>query len=195
MKTWGLLLLGVMLALPVQAATEDAEKKGQLEQRLPTVPLVAVLDAVKKNTKLEFAIDHGAPAAVVIGQLQLRSLDYEKLLLVLRNNALAAVKSSGVVNILPVSTIRQTGLPIIDTSNMDAANQNTHDEEWVMGVHSVEHAAATMFVPIMRPLLPQQAHMVAHADSNTILIVSRYATLKQIVSLVTTLDQGAEASQ
>ena len=185
MKAWGVAATAAVFLLVLGPAQAD-EHKQQNGQHLPTVPLVKVLDAVAENTGFTFAVDRSAIPAVVIGQLPLKKLGYEQLLLVLRNNGLAAVRSSGAINIIPVNVVRQQGLPIVDANSVDI-----HDEEWVMRVIEVDHSNATMYVPILRPMLPQQAHMVANADANSLVIAARFATLKRLVNVVETLDQNA----
>ncbi len=182
-----LIVIVSCLMVATSAVADDRKNDGH---RLPSVQLETLLDAVSKNTDLRFAVDHQVPSSVVTGQLGLRDMNYEELLLVLRNNAMAAVRSGGVVNIVPVAVVRQVGVPIIDEDARDI-----HAEEWVMRVVEVEHSAAKMYVPIMRPLLPKQGHMVANIDANSLIIVARYATLQRIVSLIETLDQTAGRRQ
>ncbi len=185
MKAWGFAATAVVVLMVLGPVQAD-EQEQQSVQHLPTVPLIKVLDAVSKNTGLTFAMDQRATPAVVIGQLPLKKLSYEQLLLVLHNNGMAAVRSSGAVNVIPVAYVHQSGLPIIDASSRDI-----HDEEWVMRVVELKHSDAKMFVPILRPMLPQQGHMVANVEANSLVIVARFATLNRLVSVIETLDQNA----
>jgi len=49
---------------------------------------------------------------------------------------------------------------------------------------------AAQLVPILRPLLPQYAHLAALPYENTLLIVDRYANVKRIEAIVKALDVG-----
>jgi general secretion pathway protein D len=172
-------LLWGAFAVPVFAAQEQQAPA----QELPAVPLMDVLKAVSKKTGQLFAVDRRVDAEVVVGQLELGRLDYSTLLVVLRNNNMAAVKYDDVISIVNVATIRQYPLPVLYEKD-----ESIDDEEWVTMVVEVQNAAATMFVPILRPMLPQPGHMVAHPDSNTLTIVDRYGNVERVLKLIRKLD-------
>ena len=45
-----------------------------------------------------------------------------------------------------------------------------------------------MLVPILRPLLPQSAHLAAHADSNRLIVMDRYENIQRITEIIRALD-------
>jgi len=49
---------------------------------------------------------------------------------------------------------------------------------------------ASMLVPVLRPLLPQQAHMVAMPCTNTLLLVDTFANVKRVEKIVSAMDTG-----
>lgn len=154
--------------------------------RLPTVSLLDVLDSVSRDTGQVFAIDRNVRPGVVVGQLKTKGMTYDALLLVLRNNALAAYRTGNIVNIIPVATIRQAPLPLL--ANDSSA---VHDEEWVTQIIKLENTSAAHFVPILRPLLPQQGHLVAHKGSNSMMIADRYGNVRRIIAIVSAMDHQA----
>lgn len=162
-------------------AEEDQEAAMQF---LPTVALLDVLDAVGKKTGHTFVIDSKVGAQIVIGQAQAKQMDYATLLVVLHNNGLAAVKYEGAVSIINVARVRQYPLPVLYEFD-----ESYDEEEWVTMIIEVENAAATQFVPIMRPMLPQAGHMVGHPSSNMITIVDRYGNVKRVVELIRKMDR------
>lgn len=174
-------LFVVLFATPAIAADEL-----QSPPELPKQALVTVLDTVSKKTGDVFLIDHRVYPHVVLGQAEARRLSYATLLVVLRNNALAAVRSEGLVSIINVAAVRQHGLPVI--ADLD---DSIHSEEWVTMTVRVNNAHAPGLVPILRPILPQPGHLVAHAESNTVIIVARYANLARVVRLIRELDANS----
>ena len=172
-------LLCGAFAVPVFAAEEQQARA----QELPTVPLMDVLNAVSKKTGQLFVVDRRVDAEVVVGQLELKRLDYSTLLLVLRNNNMAAVKYDDAINIVNVATIRQYPLPVLYEKD-----ESIGDEEWVTMVIEVQNATAAMFVPILRPMLPKPGLLVAHPDSNTLTIVDRYGNVERVLELIRKLD-------
>jgi type II secretory pathway component GspD/PulD (secretin) len=49
---------------------------------------------------------------------------------------------------------------------------------------------AASLVPILRPLLPQQAHLAAVTCSNALLMADTFANIRHIESIVAALDTG-----
>jgi general secretion pathway protein D len=56
----------------------------------------------------------------------------------------------------------------------------------------VKSVPAAQLVPILRPLLPQQAHLVAIACTNVLVIVDTFANVQRIEKLVRALDTAGE---
>ena len=117
-----LAVLSCLLALPVFAAEQDHSEA----QQLPRIELMTVLDAVSKKTGKVFVVERNIDPNIVVGQVETRRMDYDTLLIVLRNNQLAAVNYDGLTSIVSVDRIRQYPLPLIDKLDGSIA-----DEEWV----------------------------------------------------------------
>jgi general secretion pathway protein D len=110
-------------------------------------------------------------------------VDYPVLLSVLRANGLAAVESEGRVNIVREAEVRYLPAPIVQTDDASIAA-----DEWVTRVLTTTNIGATQLVPILRPLLPQAAHLAAHADTNRLIVMDRYANVQRITAIVRALD-------
>jgi len=171
-----------VVALATSATADD--DVGQRASAYPPVPLADVLDAVSRKTGRVFLTSPHVPADVVIGQLDAKDVTYASLLIVLYNNELAAVRVGEVTNIIHASRIRQHALPILKDDD-----DSIPEYEWVSRVVEVKNGPATRYVPILRPLLPQMAHLVADHGSNTVLIVGRYGNTRRLVALVEEMDE------
>ena len=181
MKSFGLVLAVICyIALPVDASADT------VEQSRETVALDDVLSGVARREGLTFTVTAQAPANIVVGQLDADDITFAQLHTVLTNNALAAVAVEDVINIVPMQVIRQYPLPILSEPDDSIA-----DDQWVTWVYRVEKAAPTMLVPIVRPILPQQGHLVAHPQSGTIMIVDRYANALRVIELIRDLDENS----
>lgn len=183
----------VLLAMPAYAADKQVKNPlAEVTQKAAAkgVPLEDVLQAVSKSSGKVFLVDSQVGPTVVVGQPRVRDITYPMLLKVLRNNGLAAVSAPDATSIVLVNRIRQYPLPLLfdDDDTID-------DEEWVTRVVQLENTNAAQMVPIMRPLLPQQGHMAAHVDSNTLTIVDRYANVRRVVQMVLAIDASAKKRQ
>lgn len=182
-----------LLAVPTYAADKKEQNPlAQLTQKAaPTgVPLEDLLDVVRKSSGKVFLVDSQVGPTVVVGQPRARDITYSMLLKVLSNNGLAAVSAPEATSIVPVNRIRQYPLPLL-FENDDSID----DDEWVTRVVQLENTNASQLVPIMRPLLPQPGHMAAHADSNTLTLVDRYANVRRIVDMALVIDEAAKKRQ
>lgn len=156
------------------------------DQAPETYALQKVLESVARNEGHRFAVTREAPVEIVVGELDPDEITFRQLHTVLTNNGLAAVAVEDIVNIVPIQVIRQYPLPTLTEPDDSIA-----DDQWVTWVYQVRNASPTMFVPIMRPLLPQQGHLVAHPESSTIVIVDRYANLLRVVELIRDMDENS----
>ena len=174
----------VLSVLALATAAHADDERQQQGPAYAAVPLADILDVVSRDTGRVFLTSPHVPATVVVGQLGAKNIDYDTLLIVLFNNELAAVRVGDVTNIVHASRVRQHALPIVASDDASIA-----DYEWVSRVIDVENGPATRYVPLLRPLLPQMAHLVADPGSNTILIVGRYGSIKQLAALVSAMDK------
>ncbi len=171
------------IAITGNAAEISATKTMRDRPDLPALELQRLLDQVAKISGRDFLIHREVPSTLVTGSVAISDVDYAGLLAILRNNGMAAVTIGGHVNVIPVRYVRQHSLPIVNEDTMDIA-----DDEWVTRVIQLQNGSAAHFVPILRPILPQAGHLVANAQSNSLLIVDRYANVKRVSDLVRELD-------
>ena len=179
-------LLIIAFLVPASLWAQEKPDQQVAQHRLHEVPLVEVLDAVRRNDDRSFLVDHRVSPSIVIGQADLRDLDYGTLLVILRNNDLAAVNVNDVVNVIPASIVRQYPLPVIAE-----ADDSIHDEEWVTWVIHVENASPGSIVPIIRPIMPAAGHFAANPGSRSMLLVDRYGNAKRIVDIIRQLDDAS----
>lgn len=176
-------LIAIVCLVPAISAAQDESAQQLPRPQLDLVPIVDVLDAVRRNDDRSFLIDHRVSPAIVIGQANLREIDYGMLLLILRNNDLAAVSVDDIVNVIPASIVRQYPLPVIFEED-----DSIHDEEWVTWIIQTRNAPPGAIVPIIRPIMPAAGHFAANPESQSMLLVDRYGNAKRIVALIEQLD-------
>lgn len=181
-----------LFVVPAVMAEEGQASIAPCECAPPTLPIVALgdlLESVSRNSNREFLVDSRVPADVVIGQFDWHDVTDRLLHTVLRNNELAAVTVQGVVNVVPVATIRQYPLPVLYEDD-----ENMADDEWVMRIMRPKKLGAPMMVAILRSLLPQQGYLSAHPQSNTLMAVARYANARRIAEMVQDMDDHTSES-
>lgn len=183
MKVRRLFILLPLLILPALVFGQSDSDDQAHRSLLPTTPLAELLDVVARKSDRTFAIDAIVHPDIVAGQISKSDITYTTLLVILRNNGLAAATMNGVTSVVPLRIIRQLPLPVLfeDDDSID-------EEEWIMRVVEVKNAPAASLVPILRPIMPQAGHLAAHSLSNSLLIVDRYANAQHLIAIISKLD-------
>lgn len=109
---------------------------------------------------------------------------YELFLSILEVHGFAAVKSGDVLRIVPTKDARSLPVPVSGGSG----------GEIVTHVIQLKNVAAAKLIPILRPMVPQQAHMAAYAPSNSIIISDTAANINRIRTVISQMDRSADQS-
>jgi general secretion pathway protein D len=157
----------------VSAAPED-----------PGIPIHTVIRAVAKRTGKKVIIDPKVRGNVQLLGEEASSVTYNELLVILQSQGFAAVEGGGFVRVIPEAIVRQSALPLV------VGTATYPDAQYVAMVIPVRKVPAATLVPLLRPLLPQQAHLAAAICSNTLLIVDTFANIRRIEYLIAALDTG-----
>ena len=110
---------------------------------------------------------------------------YDLFLSILEVHGYTAVRSGGVVRVIPSKDARSSPVSVTD-----GAAQRISDE-YVTQVIRLENISAAKLIPVLRPLVPQQAHMAAYAPSNAIIISDVSANIERIRDIIERMDRSA----
>ena len=155
----------------------------QLPPDLPLVELAPILQRVERSSNKRFLVDRNVPQRIYLAGVDANDVTYPLLLSLLRANNLAAVEIEGRVNIVSVFEVRNYPIPMVQNDDASIAA-----DEWVTRVLTTTNVEAEFLVPILRPMMPQWAHLAAMADNNKLILVDRYANVRRITELVRSLD-------
>ena len=110
---------------------------------------------------------------------------YDLFLSVLDVQGYTAVRSGQVIRIVPSKDARSSPVPIME----DQAAVGS--DEYVTQVIRLDNISAAKLIPVLRPLVPQQAHMAAYAPSNAIIISDIRSNIDRIVDIIERMDRSA----
>ena len=110
---------------------------------------------------------------------------YDLFLSILDVQGYTAVRSGQVIRIVPSKDARSSPVPIMEDQ---AAVGN---DEYVTQVIRLDNISAAKLIPVLRPLVPQQAHMAAYAPSNAIIISDIRSNIGRIVDIIERMDRSA----
>jgi type II secretory pathway component GspD/PulD (secretin) len=173
--------LAAAIVLGVASFTAIAQPESK--QSSGAVPIATVLDAVAKRSGKKFIVDPRVQGDVLVLQQNPTSLSYDELLMVLQVHGFAAVATGDYVRVVPEANIRQLPIPV-------ATGDKHAQAEYVSRIVAVKNVPAHWLVPVFRPLLPQQAHMVAMTCTNDLLIVDTFGNIQRLEKLIRAIDRG-----
>ena len=110
---------------------------------------------------------------------------YELFLSILEVHGYTAVRSGGVIRVIQSKDARSAPVQV-----RDSASGLTTDE-YVTEVIKLDNISAAKLIPVLRPLVPQQAHMAAYAPSNAIIISDLSSNIDRIRDIIQRMDQSA----
>jgi general secretion pathway protein D len=110
---------------------------------------------------------------------------YELFLSILDVHGYAAVGSGDVVRVIQNKDARSAPAGVSD------GRSEITSEQYVTQVLRLENISAAKLIPVLRPLVPQQAHMAAYAPSNAIIISDISANIDKIRDIIERMDKSA----
>jgi general secretion pathway protein D len=89
------------------------------------------------------------------------------------------------VRIVPSKDARSSPVPLMENQDL------LGNDEYVTQVIRLDNISAAKLIPVLRPLVPQQAHMAAYAPSNAIIISDIRSNIGRIVEIIERMDRSA----
>jgi general secretion pathway protein D len=148
------------------------------------ITVVRLLSIMAQRTGKTFIVDPRVRGDVTLIDRDPAKVSYADFLALLQANGFAAVESGKVVRVVPAAIVRQLPVPIVSGA------ETRPDAEYVTRIIPVKNVPAATLVPILRPLLPQEAHFVASACTNVLIVADTFGNVRRIESLVQSLDKG-----
>lgn len=176
-----LLLTGLLL--PVTQAQEDS-----LTLNFKDVEISALVGFVAEETGRNFIVDPRVRGRITLisGSPVSRDELYGVFLSILQVHGFAAVESSGMVRILPDALAKQSDVP------METSPPGSLAGDYVTRVVSLDHVDAAQMVPLLRPLMPQSAHLAASVEANALVIADTAGNVSRMLDIIRRIDQDSQ---
>lgn len=176
--------VGLSALLTVSSAQVDAET---YKLNFKDAEVQELIKFVADATGLTFVVDPKVRGKIKV--ISTEAVDekqlYDLFLSILEIHGFAAVRQGNVVRVVPDRTARSMPVPV------SAASSKQDNSEYVTQVIQLDNINAAKLIPILRPLVPQQAHMAAYADSNAIILSDTAANIARIKELIERIDRNS----
>lgn len=181
MSLWWTLLGLIWLSYASAVSSAPSSKEAAMMINLKEVEIAQVAEAVAQVTGKNFVIDPRVKAKVSFTTntgLQPRKL-YQTFLSFLKVHGFAALENGDIIEIVPVAVVRDRAPQVGNSGD---------DDNWVTQVIHLKHVSANKLVSLLRPLVANEGHLVANADSNRLIITDRAGNIARIQSIVAKVD-------
>jgi len=187
----GALLLGILAftATGIVGAQGNGNVKGQrITPNFKDAEIGVVIEAVAAATGKTIIPDPRVRAQVTMLSQTPMSPDafYEAFLALLSVHQFVAVESGGIIKIVPDANARQ--MPNIDLPD----RVKSGSDELITQVIAVENVNAAQLVPVLRPLMPQAAHMAAYPNGNILILSDRASNVSRVMRIIKRIDQQGD---
>jgi general secretion pathway protein D len=181
MKLSGALALCVLAALPVASSAQESSKAAVARYDIDMVELIT---RFAKRTGKQFVIDPRVRAQVPLAGIDPGQITHEQLLAILDVHQYAVVESGGMLAVVPDANARQLPTPVHTDKGFKAL-----DYELVTLLVQPKNVCAAFMVPVLRPLMPQAAHLAAEIQTNSLIITDHAVNARRIAEMVEQLDK------
>jgi general secretion pathway protein D len=169
---------------PAPQPPSPAQLESQRRRDEQSVDLDQLLARVSQKTGKKFLVDPRVRLRVY-GVPKIEDPTYAELLAILRLHGYAAAEIAGIVNIVPDANARFMPVRLLNRDD-----SSVPDDEFVTRV--IETQNAHLLVPVLRPLMPQSAHLAAVLDdeetgSSKLILMDTYANVRRMTELVNAL--------
>ncbi|MGH8141338.1 MAG: type II secretion system secretin GspD [Steroidobacteraceae bacterium] len=191
-----LLALGTLVSTGTPAFAQKpggAQQRSSVQQRstqritpnFTNVDITQIIQAVSMATGKNFIIDPRVRAQVTMlsSTPMTPSEFYQAFLAILQVHGFVAIPDGDVVKIIPDATMRQ--YPSIDLP----AQVSPTSDELVTQVLAVKNVNAAQLVPVLRPLMPQNAQLSAVSGANILIISDHANNVNRIMRIIARIDQ------
>lgn len=192
--------IAILLMLTSSAAIAQ---QGEDSASALAFDLHELIREVADDVGKEFLIDARMPPDIRAGYRSDDSADFESLRAILRMNGFAAIETSDHVLIVPVQNVRAEATRIL---NEDDARVSDHEivtrvialPDLPSPVASVQVASqdgqvpfqtsapplAAQLVPVLRPMMPNFAHLAAISGTNMLVMTDYYDNIRRVTAII-----------
>lgn len=144
--------------------------------------LVRWASSVTKKTIIIHPAVKGS-VTVVAGEPMTRDEAYRVFLSVLQVHGFAVINAGKALKVVPANIGKEDDVSLLSEGSRSP-------DDIVMRIIKVKNIAANDVMALVKPMLPQSAHLASYPGTNTLLIASRAAKVAQISEIIKRLDQA-----
>ena len=186
----GVAALIALICAALPGASVRAEQPGaRITPNFKDADITQIIEAVSAATGRNIIIDPRVRAQVTLLSDKAMTPDqfYQAFLAILQVHGFIAVPAGNVIKVLPDANMRQ--MPGNDLPN----HVSSTSDEVVTQVLSVKNVSAAQLVPVLRPLMPQNAQLAAVTGANLLIVSDRASNVNRLMRIIARIDQTSSS--
>jgi general secretion pathway protein D len=180
----------VLLTLAISAlALAQQQSTERITPNFKEADITQIIEAVSMATGKNFIIDPRVRAQVTMLSSTPMTPDqfYQAFLAILQVHGFVAVPAGNVIKIVPDANMRQ--YPADDLPD----HVSSTSDEMVTQVLAVKNVSAAQLVPVLRPLMPQNAQLSAVTGANILILSDHANNVNRMIRIIERIDQVGSA--
>ncbi|HEX4025394.1 MAG TPA: type II secretion system secretin GspD [Steroidobacteraceae bacterium] len=180
-----LLLTGTLALLAAGMPASAQNSTQRITPNFTNVDITQIIQAVSMATGKNFIIDPRVRAQVtMLSSTPMTPAEfYQAFLAILQVHGFVAIPDGDVVKIIPDANMRQ--YPSVDLPE----HVSSTSDELVTQVLAIKNVSAAQLVPVLRPLMPQNAQLSAVTGANILIISDHANNVSRMMRIIDRIDQ------
>ncbi len=180
-----------VVVMQAQGQTQNQEDSStdQILLNFENVDLRAVIELISKETKTNFLLDPRVRKQniTLITQNPMSRKDaYDVFLSILRLYGYGVIEAKDFVKIIPLSEVRQNEVGLLEQG------KNLSGDKMATLIIALEKTKAEQMAGIIRPMIPSFGQVIAHGDSNSLIVLAPLGVLNKVNSIIDELESKVE---
>jgi general secretion pathway protein D len=180
-------LITVVIVFSVLSFPRALSAEEQITLNFKDADITAVINTVADLTGKTFIVDPRVKGMVNVVSSQPLSRDevLGVFLSILEVHGFTTVTVGKAIKIVPNTQIRNTPQRVVDKVNINRDEVITH-------VLPLQYVSAEELVPILRPLMDNNGHLVAYPGSNSLIFSDNASNIQRMLAIVERVDRNTE---
>ncbi|MFC1702532.1 type II secretion system secretin GspD, partial [Pseudomonadota bacterium] len=180
-------LITVVIVFLVLSFPKTLSAEEQITLNFKDAEITAVINTVADLTGKTFIVDPRVKGMVNVVSSQPLSRDevLGVFLSILEVHGFTTVTVGKAIKIVPNTQIRNTPQRVVD-------KVNTNRDEVITHVLPLQYVSAEELVPILRPLMDNNGHLVAYPGSNSLIFSDNASNIQRMLAIVERVDRNTE---
>jgi general secretion pathway protein D len=148
-----------------------------------------LIEIISEVTKKTFVVDPRVKGKVTVISNEPMEEDqvYEVFLSILSVHGFTAISSGSVIKVIPENLAKSQNSPVLPPNEM------IEGDTLITQIVQIKHVSAPQLIPLLRPLIRQQGHLVAYPANNTLVISDHANNVHRLLKIIHRIDKADDS--